>query len=113
MIAAGVTGMCTNDASKIPDIRKYEALDLVAASFLYEYAHDPDLDPEEAKQRACRRWFGNDDGSGAPNPPKAEDKQIICALAQTDLFFVPTCQLARGPEGPQNRAAIGLGGANR
>jgi hypothetical protein len=90
MIAAGVTGQCTNDASKIPDIRKYEAQDLVAASFLYEYAHDPDLDPEEAKQRACRRWFGNDDGSGAPNPPKAEDKQIICALAQTDLFFVST-----------------------
>ena len=51
MIAAGVTGRCTNDPSKIPDIRKYEAQDLVAASFLYECSKDPDLHPAEAKAR--------------------------------------------------------------
>jgi hypothetical protein len=90
MIAAGVTGKCTNDPSTIPDIRKYEAQDLTAASFLYEYAKDPDLDPQEAKRRACQRWFGNDDGSGAPKPPAAGDQQILCALAQMDLFFAPT-----------------------
>ncbi len=88
MIAAGVTGRCTGCPSKIPDIRKYEAQDLVAASFLYAYAKDPDLDPHEAKRRACQRWFGNDDGSGAPKPPDPKDAQVICALAQMDLFFV-------------------------
>jgi hypothetical protein len=90
MIAAGVTGGCTCDPSKIPDIRKYEAQDLVAASFLYAYAKDPDLDPLEAKRRACQRWFGNDDGSGAPKPADPRDAQVICALAQMDLFFCPT-----------------------
>jgi hypothetical protein len=89
MIAAGVTGKCTNNPAAIPDIRQYEAQDLVAASFLYEYSRDPDLDPAEAKRRACQRWFGNDTGTGAPNPPKPEDKQVICALAQMDLFFEP------------------------
>ena len=89
MIAAGVTGRCTDDPAEIPDIRKYEAQDLVAALFLYEYSKNPDLDPQKAKRRACQRWFGNDDGSGAPNPSKEEDRQIICALAQMDLFFVP------------------------
>lgn len=34
MIAAGVTGRCTNDSSKMPDIRLYEAQDMVAATFL-------------------------------------------------------------------------------
>ena len=33
MIAAGVTGRCTDNAAKIPDIRQYEAQDLVAATF--------------------------------------------------------------------------------
>ena len=90
MIAAGVTGQCTNDPTTIPDIRKYEAQDLVAASFLAEYAKNPDITPEEAKAAACQRWFNNDDGSGAPNPPKPADKLILCALAQMDLFFTPT-----------------------
>jgi hypothetical protein len=92
MIAAGVTGKCTNNSGEIPDIRKYEAQDLVAASFLYAYAREPDLDPVEAKRRACLRWFGNEDGSGAPHPPAAEDRQVICALAQMDLFFCGTPQ---------------------
>lgn len=87
MIAAGVTGRCTPDPSKMPDIRLYNAQDLVAASFLYAYADNPDLDPLEAKRQACQRWFGNAEGSGVPNPPAAQDKQILCALAQTDLFF--------------------------
>jgi hypothetical protein len=89
MIAAGVTGKCTKTPGEIPDIRKYEAQDLVAASFLQEYASDPDLDPAEAKRRACRRWFGNDDGSAEPNPPDNHDRRMICALAQMDLFFEP------------------------
>ncbi|MHA6263293.1 hypothetical protein ACXYMO_08835 [Arenibacterium sp. CAU 1754] len=87
MIAAGVTGKCTDDPSKIPDIRMYEAQDLTAASFLYEYAQQPDIEPEEAKARACQRWFGNPEGNGPPAPPDPHDAQIICALAQMDLFY--------------------------
>jgi hypothetical protein len=87
MIAAGVTGRCTNDPSKIPDIRKYEAQDLVAATFLSLYHDRPDIGPAEAKRIACQRWFGADNGDGAPNPPSAEDRLTICALAQMDLCF--------------------------
>lgn len=90
MIAAGVSGVCNDDRSKTPNIEKYEAQDLVAASFLHEYAKNPDLDPSQAKKLACQRWFGDDDGSGEPKPPAPEDQQIICALAQMDLFFVKT-----------------------
>jgi hypothetical protein len=89
MIAAGVTGVCGGDPTAIPNIRVYEAQDLVAATFLLQYAENPDLDPMEAKKQACLRWFGNEDGSGAPAPPESKDAQIICALAQMDLFFVP------------------------
>lgn len=87
MIAAGVTGRCTKDPSKIPNIQKYEAQDLVAATFLSLYHVSPGIDPAEAKRIACRRWFGADDGDGAPNPPSAEDRLTICALAQMDLCF--------------------------
>lgn len=87
MIAAGVTGQCTTDAATIPDIRQYEAQDLVAASFLMEYGKNPDISPEEAKKAACLRWFGNETGTGAPNPPADDDKLTLCALAQMDLFF--------------------------
>lgn len=90
MIAAGVTGACTKDASKIPDIRQYEAQDLVAATILKLYSENPNLEPEDAKKMACQRWFGNPDGTGAPKPPKEQDKRTICALAQMDLFFSPT-----------------------
>jgi hypothetical protein len=89
MIAAGVTGKCTNDPSRIPDIRQYEAQDLVAATILKLYTEHPDLEPEEAKRQACQRWYGNPDGTGAPNPPDENDKRTICALAQMDLFFSP------------------------
>lgn len=89
MIAAGVTGKCTDDPGHIPDIRMYEAQDLVAASFLYEYAQNPDIEPEAAKQKACLRWFGNIHGQGPPEPADPRDAQIICALAQMDLFFCP------------------------
>ncbi|TVZ28327.1 hypothetical protein JM83_3450 [Gillisia sp. Hel_I_86] len=90
MIAAGVTGRCTKDPSKIPDMRQYEAQDLVAATFLKLYADTPDLDPKTAKERACMRWFGNKAGEGAPQPKDKTDAETICALAQMDLFFDPT-----------------------
>ncbi len=88
MIAAGVTGRCTEDPAQVPDIRPYEAQDLVAASFLKLYHDNPNQEPEDVKKQACQRWFGNLDGTGAPNPPKAADRTIICALAQMDLFYV-------------------------
>jgi len=91
MIAAGVTGRCTDDPSKIPDIRKYEAQDLVAATFLsvcaYAAQQGKEVDPAEAKRLACERWFGAADGDGAPNPPQPKDRLAICALAQMDLCF--------------------------
>lgn len=90
MIAAGVTGRCTDDPSKIPDIRMYEAQDCTAASFLYEYVQNPNIDPAEAKARAATRWFGNPEGIGPPTPPDPKDAQILCALAQMDLYFSPT-----------------------
>lgn len=93
MIAAGVTGCCTSDPGKIPDIRKYEAQDLVAATFLGECAdaarRGEAIDPAAAKQQACQRWFGEPDGSGAPNPANDGDRLTICALAQMDLCFNP------------------------
>jgi len=93
MIAAGVTGRCTPDASKIPDIRKYEAQDLVAATWLSLCAQAQDqgqpFDPVAARTQACQRWFGAPDGSGAPVPPAAEDRLTICALGQMDLCFDP------------------------
>lgn len=91
MIAAGVTGRCTNEPSKIPDIRKYEAQDLVAATFLglcAEAAQEGrEIDPAEARRRACQRWFGAPDSGGAPRPADPEDRLVICALAQRDLCF--------------------------
>jgi phospholipase C len=114
MAAAGVEGKCTDDPSKIPNIQKYEAQDLVAATFLTEYAKHKEIHPTEAKKDACRRWFGATEDSGAPNPPKEEDRLAICALAQldqfltqVDQFFVPKyryqeaiarCQRRGGPD---------------
>ena len=89
MIAAGVTGKCTDCAKKIPDIRIYEAQDLVAASFLFEYTKNPDIEPDQAKENACQRWFGNTKGLGPPNPGDPHDAQVMCALAQMDLFYCP------------------------
>ena len=111
MIAAGVKGRCTDDQSRIPDIQKYEAQDLVAATFLTKYAEHKKICPDKAAREACLRWFGAPDGSGAPNPPAAEDRLVICALAQMDRCFEPKetgpkytyqeaiarCQLKGGP----------------
>jgi hypothetical protein len=88
MIAAGVTGCCcTSNTGARPDIRVYEAQDLVAASFLAEYAKDPSVSPAVARATACTRWFGNAKGEGSPAPASADDKLSLCALAQMDLFF--------------------------
>lgn len=89
MIAAGVTGQCTNDPTKIPDIRQYEAQDMVSTSFLKLYADNPDINPQDAKAQASQRWFGNDEATGAPMPKDENDQLTLCALAQMDLFFVP------------------------
>jgi len=89
MIAAGVTGKCTGQPDKIPDILQYEAQDMVAATFLKIYSENPDISPEEAKAQACERWFGNPKGNCAPYPKKEEDRRTLCALAQMDLFFSP------------------------
>lgn len=87
MIAAGVTGKCTSDASQIRDIRQYEAQDLVAATFLKIYATEPSIDPAEAVKQACQRWFGADHGGVVPAPASADDRLTICAMAQMDLCF--------------------------
>ncbi|MEO7042608.1 MAG: hypothetical protein ABI035_10140 [Gemmatimonadaceae bacterium] len=87
MIAAGVTGACTSDPSKIPDIRQYEAQDLVAATFLKIYETQPGIDPTDAVKQACQRWFGADHGGVAPAPASADDRLTICAMAQMDLCF--------------------------
>lgn len=93
MIAAGVEGRCTNDPSTIPDIRKFEAQDLVAATFLNLCAaaaqQGKEFDPAEAKLAACQRWFGAPNGNLAPQPPDDGDRLTICALAQMDLCFNP------------------------
>ena len=56
--------VCIDPFTLSPEARAFlryvvspEGQDLVAASFLYEYAAEPDLPPDEAKRRACRRWF--------------------------------------------------------
>lgn len=83
MIAAGVAGRCGVPAA---DIRRFEAQDLAAASFLKQLGDDPTMTPAQAGLNANREWFGNDDGTGMPNP--APDKaRIICINSQIDLFF--------------------------
>lgn len=93
MIAAGVTGRCTDNPKQIPDIRKYEAQDLVAATFLSlcadAAAKGEEIDPANAAQHACQRWFGAANGDGAPLPACEHDRLAICALAQMDLCFNP------------------------
>jgi hypothetical protein len=93
MIAAGVMGACTDDPSNIPNIQKFEAQDLVAASFLAEFEeaarHGHEIAPDDARRAACRRWFGAPDGTGAPAPPNEDDRLTLCAMAQWDLCFDP------------------------
>ena len=87
MIAAGVTGRCTNDPTQMPDIRLYEAQDLAAASFLalcgQATLQGQEIDPAALRSAAVQRWF---DDKGAPIPPAAEDKLLLCAMAQMDMF---------------------------
>ncbi len=90
MIAAGVTGRCTGDATSLPDIRLYEAQDLVAAMFLSLYEGGKNITPADALELACKRWFGGPDGKRAPNPSDPEDRLTICAMAQMDLCFDAT-----------------------
>jgi phospholipase C len=91
MIAAGVKGSFSSDASVIPNIQKYEAQDLVAATFLSICTdagqRGERIDLFKAKEEACRRWFGAADGSGAPNPAADGDRLTICALAQMDKCY--------------------------
>ena len=90
MVAAGVTGKCCpTQRDTTPDIRVYEAEDLVAASFLKQYADDPHTAPEKARKKACLEWFGTEDGNCAPvaSPTRPDNLEVICALAQMDLFI--------------------------
>lgn len=91
MIAAGVTGSCDGKPDRLPNIRTYEAQDLVAASWLHTYYEQTQegetFDPVNARSQACLRWFGNPHGIGAPKPEKRGDMETICALAQMDLCF--------------------------
>jgi hypothetical protein len=84
MIAAAVMGRCSNNPAV--DIRRYEAQDLVAVSFLKQLADDPTMTPAQAGLNATREWFGNDDGAGVPNPA-ADKARIICINAQMDLIW--------------------------
>ena len=59
MIAASVTGKCTEDETKVPNIRQYEAQDLVAAQFLKEYDQDPNINPYKARENAFIKWYGS------------------------------------------------------
>ncbi len=86
MIAAGVTGHCTKDPSKIPDQRRYEAEDLVAACFLKQFHLNADTAPATAKENCCQEWFGNATCAGAPTPAMAQ-KKYICILSQIDVHF--------------------------
>jgi hypothetical protein len=87
MIAAGVTGRCTGDATNLPNIQRYEAQDLVAATFLGLYTANKSMVPADGLKRACERWFGGPDANRVPNPPNSKDRLTICALAQMDLCF--------------------------
>lgn len=89
MIAASVTGQWTTAAGTVPDIRIYEAQDLVAATFLKLCADACALgqavDPQDARRDACRQWLGVDDPGKPFNPPDCA-RLVISALALMDLW---------------------------
>ncbi len=91
MIAAGVigrmAGVSWSAAASLPDIRQFEAQDLVAAEFVRIMGNDPTTDPAAAKTQACQRWFGNATGTGVPVPPADTDKVSLCAMAIVDTYF--------------------------
>ena len=89
MIAASVTGTWTDTADTLPDIRIYEAQDLIAATFLKICADACEegqaIDPRQARKIACEQWLGAEDPSGPFNPSQAA-RTTICALALMDLW---------------------------
>ncbi len=91
MIAAGVIGRMTgvgwSYATALPDIRQYEAQDLVAAEFIRLIGDDPTLDPATAKAQAVQRWYGPAGVTGVPTPPADVDKVSLCAMALVDTYF--------------------------
>jgi phospholipase C len=94
MIAAAVTGHCSDNPDKIPDIRKYEAQDLVAAEFLRAYREKPKICPKEAKRQACEKWFGAKNGKRAPKPKDRECRRLLCILSKLDLYYNNTWEKA-------------------
>ena len=96
MKANGLTlsGSCGDHVVNVKAIQLYEAQDLVAASFLAQYAKSGQqgIDPAKAKELACQRWFGAPDASRAPNPPDAADRLTITGAIRTDPpASAPTC----------------------
>ena len=89
MIAASVTGRWTTAPGQIPDIRIYEAQDLVAATFIKlcadSCAEGQAFDPQEARKIACRQWLGVADPT-EPFDPSDEARLTISALALMDLW---------------------------
>lgn len=89
MIAASVTGRWTNAPGQIPDIRVYEAQDLVAATFLKlcadSCAEGQAFDPQEVRKIACRQWLGVEDPN-EPFNPSDDARLAISTLALMDLW---------------------------
>ncbi|MCB9670914.1 MAG: hypothetical protein H6734_15645 [Alphaproteobacteria bacterium] len=100
MIAAGVTGTCTTDPTQIPDMRQYEAQDLVAACWVNAYHTSPDADPTTVRDGCCAKYYVQTPGQPtvcSGTPVASED---ICWLAEIDLFFddvkiAPKCSEAQ------------------
>lgn len=86
MIAAGVTGTCTDDPTQIPDMRQYEAQDLVAACWIEALTGAPEGDPVALRDQCCTQYYEQVPGQPAcGGTPKSLES--ICWLAQKDLFF--------------------------
>jgi len=100
MIAAGVTGTCTDDPTQIPDMRQYEAQDLVAACWVTTYSSQPDADPTTVRDACCAQYYVQPPGQPTvcSGTPVASEQN--CWLAQIDLFFddatiQPSCSQAQ------------------
>lgn len=100
MIAAGVTGTCTDDPTQIPDMRQYEAQDLVAACWVNTYASQPDADPTTVRDACCSQYYVQTPGQPTVCSGQPQSLESICWLAQIDLFFddvkiAPVCSDAQ------------------